>query len=67
MENKEKDQGPFIVNVELCRGCMKCLKIGCPGIIRMDHKVIIDPGQCRGCGQCVQVCPQGCIYQLEDD
>ena len=44
-----------------CRNCGKCMKLGCPAIVKTDSGIRIDPIQCTGCGQCVQVCPFGCI------
>lgn len=47
--------------VDGCRNCGKCMKLGCPAIVRTDKGIVIDPVQCTGCGLCAEVCPFGCI------
>ncbi len=44
-----------------CRKCGKCMKLGCPAIVKGANGISIDPAQCTGCGLCAQVCPFGCI------
>lgn len=46
-----------------CRNCGKCMKLGCPAIVRGPKGVKIDPNQCTGCGICEQVCPFGAIKE----
>ena len=46
-----------------CRNCGKCMKLGCPAIVRGADGVKIDPDQCTGCGICAQVCPFGAIKE----
>ena len=48
-----------------CRNCGKCMKLGCPAIVRGADGVRIDPDQCTGCGICAQVCPFGAIKEGE--
>ncbi len=44
-----------------CRGCKKCMKLGCPAI-HMDGKhAVVDPTLCVGCGVCEQLCAFGAI------
>jgi len=50
-----------VVNPELCNGCKRCLRLGCPGLVKVEKKVAINPMQCNGCGLCIQVCPQHAI------
>lgn len=45
------------VNTAKCRGCKKCLRVGCPAVAIRDGKASIDPTQCVGCTVCAQVCP----------
>lgn len=47
---------PLRVNVEKCRGCRSCMKIGCPAISFRDKKAKIDNTLCVGCGVCTQMC-----------
>lgn len=50
------------VNIEDCRKCGKCIRIGCPALGKSDDgSACVDVSQCIGCEQCVQVCPFGCI------
>ncbi|WP_084054261.1 indolepyruvate ferredoxin oxidoreductase subunit alpha [Desulfonispora thiosulfatigenes] len=58
---KKKDVKPLKVNLDECIGCKMCLKLGCPGIVKVDDKVRINPTQCNGCGLCATVCPKGAI------
>ena len=57
---KEKTHAAPLV-VDACRGCGKCLGLGCPAIMKVDGKAVIDATQCVGCNLCQQVCPFGCI------
>ena len=51
---------------ESCLNCGKCIKeIGCPGLIRVDGRVTIDPNLCTGCGLCSQICPVDAIQEVE--
>ena len=51
---------------ENCLNCGKCIKeIGCPGLIRVDGRVTIDPNLCTGCGLCSQICPVDAIQEVE--
>jgi indolepyruvate ferredoxin oxidoreductase alpha subunit len=52
---------PWTVNVELCTGCKRCLRVGCIalGLVETDDGntvVEIDATQCAGCGVCAQMC-----------
>lgn len=50
---------------ENCLNCGKCIKeIGCPGLIRVDGQVTIDPNLCTGCGLCSQICPVDAIQEV---
>lgn len=51
-----KKNPPSVVDSEKCRGCRKCMKIGCPAISFRDKKAVIDHTQCIGCGVCKQMC-----------
>ncbi len=56
------DKSPKIaVEVESCKNCGLCMKLGCPAISKGADGVKIDPNQCTGCGVCVQVCPFGAL------
>ncbi|MDZ7289064.1 MAG: indolepyruvate ferredoxin oxidoreductase subunit alpha [candidate division KSB1 bacterium] len=49
--------GPlFMIDMEKCRVCNLCLKLGCPAIEREGDLFRIDPAFCVGCGLCARVC-----------
>ena len=50
---------------DLCIGCKKCTKTGCPAISynKENKKAIIDKNQCLGCEVCAHVCPKEAIIK----
>ncbi len=56
-----KPQAPLAVNVDKCRSCRACMKLGCPAISFRDKKACIDATQCVGCGVCSGLCAFGAI------
>ncbi len=56
----DKSKKP-VVEVDGCRNCGICMKLGCPAIRRDETGVHIDPIQCTGCEVCVQACPFGAL------
>lgn len=44
-----------------CKGCKKCMKLGCPAISIKEKKAVIDPTLCVGCGVCQQLCAFGAL------
>ncbi len=69
--DKEEFKGSFTdvywVNEEVCIGCKKCTRTGCPAIVfQFDKKKSsIDPEKCVGCSVCAQVCPVHAIQKVE--
>lgn len=51
---------------DLCRGCKKCLKLGCPALYFGERTAVIDRNLCRGCGLCMQICPHEAIKAGEE-
>lgn len=45
-----------IVDIEKCKKCKMCLKVGCPAIFFKDGKSYIEQSMCVGCEVCMQVC-----------
>lgn len=62
---KVKYTGHCVVDSDKCRGCRKCMKLGCPAIIFENGKAHIDETQCNGCGLCPGVCTFGAIEKEE--
>ena len=56
-----KAKKPLKVNTDACRGCKKCMKLGCPAIHMENGKAVIDQTLCVGCGVCEQMCAFGAI------
>ncbi len=56
-----KHNGPIKVDVDKCRSCKACMKIGCPAISMKDGKAVIDNTLCTGCGVCTQLCKFGAL------
>jgi indolepyruvate ferredoxin oxidoreductase alpha subunit len=69
--DKEEFKGSFTsvywVNEEVCIGCKKCTRTGCPAIVFQfeKKKSSIDPEKCVGCSVCAQVCPVHAIQKVE--
>lgn len=69
-EDQEEFVGAFNdkyeVDQEICIGCKKCIKTGCPAISFNNdtEKSYIDYNQCVGCSVCSQVCPTGAIGKV---
>ena len=69
-EDREEFEGLFSdkyeVEEEVCIGCKRCTKTGCPAIeFKTDiNKSYIDYNQCVGCSVCYQVCPTGAIRKV---
>ena len=67
LEDKEEFTGAFetycTVDVDICIGCKKCLKSGCPALaFDMENKKSgILKDVCVGCEVCAQICPVGAI------
>ena len=51
-----KTKAPVKVNTEKCKGCKKCMKLGCPAISIHSMKAEIDTTLCVGCDVCKQLC-----------
>ena len=70
-EDKEEFIGAFedkcVVHEDICIGCKKCLKVGCPAIFfdNIAKKSSIDASTCVGCEVCKQVCPVNAIAKEE--
>lgn len=56
----------FTVAQDVCIGCKKCTRTGCPAVIFQQDikKSSIDQNQCLGCSLCSQVCPVKAIHEV---
>ena len=54
-------------NPDKCKGCTKCMKLGCPAISMKDGKAVVDQTLCVGCGVCQQLCAFGALEGKEND
>lgn len=59
LHREQKD--PSIIDQERCKRCNRCLKMGCPAIVKTDAAPYIDGSQCVGCRLCMAICPHGVI------
>jgi len=58
--------GPIrVVDGDLCKGCKRCLKLGCPAIEFDGEVPKINMHLCGGCGLCEEICPHGAISSQE--
>ena len=51
-----KTNPPLRVDTDACRGCRKCMKLGCPSLSIKNGKAKVDATLCVGCGVCTQLC-----------
>ncbi len=56
-----KKGNPLRIDKEKCRGCKRCMGLGCPALSFKDGKAVIDATQCTGCKVCAQLCSFGAI------
>lgn len=55
-----------VADVEKCKKCGMCLKIGCPAITKQkDGTISIDQTMCNGCGLCQSYCKFDAIKKVE--
>jgi indolepyruvate ferredoxin oxidoreductase alpha subunit len=52
-----KPKPPVKVSPDACRGCKKCLSLGCPAISFKNKRATVNETLCVGCGICEQLCP----------
>lgn len=55
------------IDPELCKGCKRCLKLGCPAIEFDGNLLKINRYLCGGCGLCEEVCPHDAIFAQEGE
>jgi indolepyruvate ferredoxin oxidoreductase alpha subunit len=61
-------QAPLAVDQEVCNACSLCVRLlGCPAILVVDGKYVIDPALCDGCELCADVCQQDAIHPVSPE
>lgn len=65
IDKRQKNESCFVVEDE-CTSCMRCMRLGCPCIVKDGKKVKINPTQCIGCELCIEVCPSQAIKKEGD-
>ena len=58
-----KTNPPLKVDVEKCKGCKSCMKIGCPSLTMRGKVADINQTLCVGCGVCAQLCKFDALLQ----
>lgn len=61
LKRVKRDKAVCKVDEDKCKGCRKCLKVGCQAIAVNNGKAKVDANQCVGCTVCAQVCPFNAI------
>ncbi len=65
-----KPKPPVTVSASDCRGCRKCMKLGCPAIHmeasdnKAGTRAVVDSTLCVGCGVCEQLCAFDAIKEV---
>lgn len=57
----------FAMN-QACAKCNHCIdSFGCPALVIVEGKVVVDDDRCTLCGLCIDVCPNGAIHWVYDE
>lgn len=56
---------PYEVVEDLCEGCKRCVKFGCPAMELKEGKAFVTD-ICAGCGVCAQLCQFGAIKRRSE-
>jgi len=61
-----KHSAPLKVDVDKCKSCKMCMKIGCPAISMENGKAKVDTTLCTGCGVCEQLCKFDALKAIKE-
>jgi len=65
------DPAEFLQKFNLFQSCEKCNhcidNLGCPAMVKVDGKIVIDYPKCTKCGLCIDVCPNDAIKWVKED
>ena len=64
MEAISDEGGKYLIDQELCTGCLECVE-ACPHEVMFTHPGQEEPIKCTLCGACVTICPRDALI-LED-
>lgn len=67
LRRKEPLGPPYWIDMDRCKLCALCLKLGCPAIERRGDTFLIEPLYCTGCGVCAEVCNLDAIHSRTED
>lgn len=63
---REREARPaYRVGGELCNGCRRCLRLGCPALVMRGEAAVVDEDLCAGCSMCAQVCKPGALRKVD--
>jgi len=61
----------FISQFNLFQSCEKCNhcidNLGCPALIKVNGKIIVEDSRCTKCGLCIDVCPNDAIHWVKEE
>ena len=68
--NSDEDITEILGKFNLFQSCEKCNhcidNLGCPAMIKVEGKIVIDHPRCTKCGLCIDVCPNDAILWGKD-
>ncbi|MBQ9992571.1 MAG: indolepyruvate ferredoxin oxidoreductase subunit alpha [Firmicutes bacterium] len=62
-----KPKPALTVDVDACKGCKLCMRIGCPAISIKNDKASVDATLCVGCGICTQLCAFDALQGYQEE
>ncbi|MCT4542457.1 MAG: indolepyruvate ferredoxin oxidoreductase subunit alpha [Vallitalea sp.] len=61
--DKKTKRVPYKIDVDACKKCGMCMKLGCPAIQKKNGIMMINDTLCSGCGLCSKICKFGAIVK----
>jgi indolepyruvate ferredoxin oxidoreductase alpha subunit len=58
---------PFMIDEDKCTRCARCMRLGCPCLVRNGKIISINASQCTGCGLCASVCQDNAIVKVGEN
>jgi len=60
-------EGAQQINIDKCKKCRSCLRIGCPAIVDKGDRIEINTALCVGCKLCTKVCSFNAIEKAGEN